>query len=55
MDRTIPFEPDAICEECGATGAFDFMGDYLCYECSIASADDGPDDDEGPIDIYAEV
>lgn len=33
-DRTVPFEEDAICDSCGQTGAFDFMGDYYCAECT---------------------
>ena len=31
--RDVPFEIDAICDECGAKGAFDFMGDYFCPKC----------------------
>jgi len=34
MGRDVPFHPDAKCDECGADGAFDFMGDYLCVDCS---------------------
>ena len=36
------FDPDAICDHCGAKGAFDFMGDFLCAEC----AEDEWDDEE---------
>jgi hypothetical protein len=34
MGRTIPFDKEDICDECGKKGAFDFMGDYLCSDCS---------------------
>jgi hypothetical protein len=34
MSREIPFDENAICDVCGKKGAFDFMGDYLCAECS---------------------
>lgn len=33
-DRIVPFDKDAICDECGKLGAFDFMGDYYCDECA---------------------
>lgn len=33
MDREIPFDENAICDECGKQGAYDFMGDYLCEDC----------------------
>ena len=33
-DRTVPFEPDAICDGCGARGAWDFCGDYYCCQCA---------------------
>jgi hypothetical protein len=31
--REIPFEGDAVCDSCGAIGAFDVMGDYFCEQC----------------------
>jgi uncharacterized Zn ribbon protein len=34
MGREVPFDETAHCEECGAHGAYDFMGDYLCPECA---------------------
>jgi len=34
MDREIPFEENETCDGCGCKGAYDFMGDYLCGECS---------------------
>ena len=33
MSREVPFEPDAICDACGVTGAYDLMGDHLCPSC----------------------
>lgn len=32
-ERDIPFDENAKCDECGKTGAYDFMGDLLCSEC----------------------
>ena len=32
-DREVPFDPNAICDDCGAKGAFDFMGDCYCDQC----------------------
>ena len=34
-DRTVPFELDLVCDNCGAMGAYDFMGDYLCPACTL--------------------
>jgi len=34
MGRDVPYDKDAICDNCGKVGAFDFMGDYLCEICS---------------------
>ena len=34
MSREIPYDPEATCDECGAEGAFDFMGDLLCQACT---------------------
>ena len=33
MDREVVFEPDLVCDKCGAVGAYDFMGDIFCWEC----------------------
>lgn len=33
MSRDVPFDKDAVCDQCGAVGAFDLMGDYLCPVC----------------------
>lgn len=52
MSRDIVFEPMAVCDECGAGGAYDFMGDYLCMACSQKyivpepEADDVDDEEE---------
>ena len=32
--RIVPFDDDLVCDECGAKGAFDFMGDYYCGPCA---------------------
>ena len=34
MGRDVPFKREAVCDQCGRTGAYDFMGDYACQECS---------------------
>jgi uncharacterized membrane protein len=33
-DRTVPLDTDAKCDICGKQGAYDFMGDYYCLECT---------------------
>lgn len=33
-DRTVPFDEKAKCDDCGKVGAYDFMGDLLCPECT---------------------
>ena len=33
MDRDVPYDPQEICDNCGAKGAFDFMGDLICPDC----------------------
>jgi pyruvate/2-oxoacid:ferredoxin oxidoreductase beta subunit len=40
MSRDIAFDEDAICDGCGATGAFDFMGDFFCEKCLLQMADE---------------
>lgn len=37
MSREIPFDKNAVCDSCGALGAFDYMGDYICPECAKKS------------------
>ncbi|MEA3272327.1 MAG: hypothetical protein U9P90_01515 [Patescibacteria group bacterium] len=34
MNEEIIFDNEEICDVCGKQGAFDFMGDCLCPECS---------------------
>ena len=38
--RSVPFDPTAICDECGKRGAFDFMGDYYCENCISKTVDE---------------
>jgi len=40
--RTVPFDSEAICDECGEKGAYDFMGDYLCPECYPKYIEEAP-------------
>ncbi len=40
MSRNVPFDKSAKCDECGAVGAFDFMGDYYCPKCLSAHRPD---------------
>jgi hypothetical protein len=44
MSGTVPFDAEAVCDECGMVGAWDFMGDYLCPDCAAAAI--GPPEDE---------
>lgn len=37
MSREIPFDENAECDWCGAIGAFDFMGDFLCPNCAASA------------------
>jgi hypothetical protein len=32
--REIPFNENETCDYCGAIGAYDFMGDFLCENCT---------------------
>jgi hypothetical protein len=34
MSHDVPFDDNAICDVCGAKGAYDFMGDLLCSKCA---------------------
>lgn len=40
--RSIPYAPGVRCEDCGALGAYDFMGDWLCARC--AGTEQGQDE-----------
>ena len=31
------FDHNAVCDECGAEGAYNVEGDYLCKECYLAT------------------
>lgn len=33
MGNTVPFYNKAVCDGCGVTGAYDFMGDCFCQKC----------------------
>uniref|UniRef100_A0A6M3KXJ3 Uncharacterized protein n=1 Tax=viral metagenome TaxID=1070528 RepID=A0A6M3KXJ3_9ZZZZ len=33
-DRQVPFDEEAVCDVCGAKGAYDCMGDCLCPACA---------------------
>ena len=39
MNREVPFDTNALCDECGEVGAFDFMGDLICAKCLEKSND----------------
>lgn len=41
-DRTVPFKKEARCDDCGAKGAWDFMGDYICTKCLDADYGENP-------------
>ena len=30
----VPYDREAICDTCGEAGAYDFLGDCLCPECT---------------------
>jgi len=40
LDREVPLEPDLVCDRCGAVGAYDFMGDILCWGCAGKESED---------------
>jgi hypothetical protein len=52
MSREVPFDESAICDECNAVGAYDFMGDILCEKCADLMSDELFEDDyeEGEFD-----
>ena len=43
MGREVPFYDDAVCDGCGAIGAYDFMGDCYCQACTDRFAEDASD------------
>lgn len=45
-DRTVPYNKQAKCDGCGAVGAYDFMGDYVCSGCM---------DKEQPVSDYKDM
>lgn len=51
--RTIPFDETERCDVCNRLGAFDFMGDLLCAECSEKYLKSEEDDWEWTIDPWA--
>jgi hypothetical protein len=56
MSRDVPFNPKAVCDICGATGAYDFMGDYSCQKCTDeAFADDRLAEDEANAESRAVI
>lgn len=38
MGRDVPYDTEATCDICGKKGAFDFMGDYVCENCTFLDA-----------------
>jgi len=48
MGREVPFKKTAICDECGETGAYDFMGDYLCQDCADSAISGGDEAEQEP-------
>lgn len=45
MSREVPFDKEAICDGCGAKGAYDFMGDLYCPSCAHALLDTEDEDE----------
>lgn len=49
MSREVPYEEETKCDKCGRTGAYDFMGDFLCGRCIYDNEDEldiGEEEDE---------
>lgn len=44
MIRDVEYDEDAICDDCGREGAYDFQGDFLCTTCAREYIDEGTDD-----------
>lgn len=52
MSRDIPFYEDSVCDNCGNSGSWDFMGDNLCPQCvAELYGQFGSSDDELPYGI----
>ena len=51
-DKIFEFEEDSICDDCGAKGANDIYGDYICNKCmeKVYRAQEGGTDFEKVID-----
>jgi len=55
MVRDILYDPELECDNCGAIGAYDFMGDYLCENCigfEIEEEGDSFFSDDDDIDLW---
>jgi hypothetical protein len=44
--RSVPWDDEAVCDDCGHRGAYDFMGDFLCFDCLAEIIDPGEDDED---------
>lgn len=53
MGRDVPFKPDAICDDCGAKGAYDLMGVFFCQECLESVGNDMMDAIDGAVAALA--
>lgn len=40
MSREVPFDEETVCDGCGESGAYDFMGDCYCQRCIDGHATD---------------
>lgn len=49
MSRDVPWDKEAVCDNCGEVGAFDFMGDYFCDRCAAEGYDEPDSDDDRPV------
>lgn len=39
MSREVPYDKNAICDNCGKAGSYDFIGDTLCEDCLVKTKD----------------
>ena len=44
-DREVEFDSTIECDLCGAKGAFDFYGDFICQNCINRMKQESEDDD----------